>query len=868
MDAHAYLHRAYHALPPLSNAAGEPVGALYGFVRMLLALLRREKPDFLAVCFDAPGPTLRHRAYAGYKATRKETDQDLKFQLALARPLAESMGLKCVELQGYEADDLMATLGTEAASRGCEVVLVTTDKDAFQLVDERVRVLHEGKGLLFDSGKISEKYGVGPEQFVDYLALTGDASDNVPGVPGIGPVGAAKLLRRFGSLDVLLDKALGEAPELSAKAAVALRGAREQALRSRALVRLERRAPIDASLADCRLGAVRKDSLLPLLSRFEFHSFLRELAPESAEAQEAPPGRSAVAAPASPLKPWLQSARGERRICIAWTVASKAGSNRCSGSVALALALPDGRAAWAEPEDLRGQRRALAELLGGPCEKVAHDVKTLLSLLRREGLALEGPRFDTMLASYCLDPSRPGYDFRSVSKAAARAASSDDPRTAALEQARELDGLKESLGRALREGGAWSLYQDMELPLVDMLADMEWEGVGVDAPYLRSLGREFDSRIAELRLEIERSAGTEINPNSPRQLAKLLFQDLKLPVVHKTPKGGVSTDEETLLALRPLHPLPAKLLDYRELSKLKSTYIEGLLQRLDPDTGRIHTHFDQAGTATGRLSSLDPNLQNIPIRTPLGQKIRRAFIARPGSLLVSADYSQIDLRVLAHLSEDPALVDAFARGEDVHLKTACEIFGVPPDRVDAEMRRRAKAVNFGIVYGQTPHGLSQELGIPAGKAKDYIERYFDRYAGVRAWCRSCLETARENGFVTTLSGRARRLPDLAAKNSALRQFTERVAVNTPIQGSSADIIKRAMVAIHRKMRARPRPWAARPLLQVHDELLFESPEGDVPGFSEWLRSEMESCVRLKVPLRVDVKTGANWQDMRPLEART
>ena len=751
------------------------MGALFGFARLLWGLLKRDRPEFLAVCFDTPGPTFRHKAYAEYKATRKELDLDLKSQLALAREVADAMGLKTVEAAGWEADDLMATLARRAEATGLRAVLVTGDKDAMQLVGARVSVLNEAKGELYDPPKVRERYRVGPERIVDYLALVGDSSDNVKGVPGVGPVGAVKLLERFGDIDGILRAAKAGDPDLPPKTAQSILGAERTVLLGRSLITLDAQAPVDVEVADCRVAPADPARLRPVFERFEFSSLLKEMTGQS----PAVPSRPAVPAPGEPasskpapepstpleLKAWLKKASGAKRTALVFCPLAGDGSG--SGELplgedawSLVLSLSDGAWTRAESGGLGAARAGLAKLLADPgVEKLGHDLKAALGPLDRAGLPIGGPLGDTLLAAYCADPGRSKYPF---AEALARHAglslpAEDESRRAAERQATCLWALEEALCGRLDGLGVAKLYRELELPLVRVLAAMETRGIMLDRSYLRSVKRDFEARLVEIKREIDKTAGAEVNLNSTKQLRKLLFEDLGLPVQHKTPKGEPSTDEETLQALSGRHPLPALLMDYREVTKLQSTYVEPLLERMD-DQGRVHTRFNQAGTATGRLSSLEPNLQNIPIRAPLGQKIRRAFVARPGWLLVSADYSQIDLRALAHLSGDPALCEAFANGEDVHLRTACEIFGAQPDTVDAEMRRRAKAVNFGIVYGQTAHGLSQELGIPFAAAKDYIQRYFVRYKCVAEWTAANLEEAERalGGAASTVSATAAR----------------------------------------------------------------------------------------------------------------
>ena len=882
VDAHAYLHRAYHALPPLTNSKGEPVGALYGFARTLLQLLKKEKPDFVAVCFDHPEPTFRHKAYEAYKATRKELDQDLIRQLARALELAQAMGFTCVELPGYEADDIMATLACKAEDEGIDAVLVTGDKDALQLVRPGIRVLRDvTNSVWFDAPQVEAKYGIPPEQVIDYLSIVGDSTDNVPGVKGIGPVGAVKLLKHYGSLDKALAAAQKGDAFLTPKLAQALKDAVRDAPTWQQLITLECKAPVKLSPEDCRFPSPDPKTLKDEFDKLEFGSLykdalpqaqgacegLREQAPEPGAAPAAVGkgvgGRAAAdaavavlekAAPAAQLSelPFGELKKELLKAREVTLTASKAnGSLVDSSRLHVAVGLPDGRLAVLDESAAKDARADLAKLFSGKALKAGYNLKETLAALELLGFAAPAPIFDTMLAQYCLNPARPK----------AETFANGDWKTPLLSRAGKALGADE-LRRRMKEAGVLGLFEELELPLVCVLREMERDGIAVDAPYLRKLSHEFEGDIAHLQKEIDAMAGGPLNVNSPKQLAELLFDKLKLPVVHKTAKGGRSTDEECLQQLAAQHALPGKLLEFRELHKLKSTYIDALLDRVDA-AGRVHTRFEQTGAETGRLSSVDPNLQNIPIRSEAGRRIRRAFIAAKGCRLVSADYSQIDLRVLAHVSGDPVLRDSFEKNEDIHTRTASEVFGVPASQVDKEMRRRAKAVNFGIVYGQTPFGLAAVLGIPQREAAGIIHAYFERYAGIQAWIDRNLEQARREGVVRTFLGRLRHLPELSAKNTALRQFGERAARNTPIQGGSADIIKLAMLRVHEALEKGK--FKAKMLLQIHDELLFEVPEGELAAFVPWARMTMEDCVKLDVPLVVEVKTGRNWQDVEAVE---
>ncbi|MBI3552239.1 MAG: DNA polymerase I [Elusimicrobia bacterium] len=877
VDAHAYLHRAYHAMPPLTNAKGEPVGALFGFAKMLLQLVKREKPDRVAVCFDTPGPTFRHKAYAAYKATRKEIDPDLIAQLKQAKGVAEAMGFVCAELPGYEADDIMATLARRSVKDGLQAVLVTGDKDALQLVSPGIRVLKDvGTSAWMDAPQIEEKFGVGPDRVLDFLSITGDTSDNVPGVRGVGPVGAAKLIKRFGDAKKILKAAKANDPDIPPKTAKAIVESEKELLAALDLIKLEENAPVHIKPDDCRLPEPDPDKVKEVLGNLGFVSLIKELvagvaveasssAPAEGEAGRREHGGGGQAAqsvvavmereetkvavkevPFSKLCKTLQKADA-----VTVTAARGEEGPLLDAPSALALGSEDGDAAVLEAHEAKKEHSELSKILSGKSLKVGYDLKETEGALTRLGLELGPRRFDTMVAAYCLSPVR----------ARPEPAAKGDWRGPLLSRAARALG-HEELRKRMKEAGVLKLFDEVEMPLVEVLREMEDAGIAVDETYLKRLSSEFEKDIAALKAELDKLAGAPINVNSPKQLGELLFDKLGLQVVHKTAKGGRSTDEEALQVLASQHPIPAKVLDYRELTKLKSTYIEGLLERIDAKTHRVHTHFEQTGAETGRLSSLNPNLQNIPVRTGAGQKIRRAFIAGKGEVLVSADYSQIDLRVLAHVSQDAGLKDAFSHDADIHTRTACEVFHVEPSEVDKELRRRAKAVNFGIVYGQTAFGLANQLGIPQKEAADIIKKYFARYQGVARWIEQNLEAARRDGFARTFLGRIRYIPELSAKNTALRQFGERAARNTPIQGGSADVIKLAMLRVREGLSKGK--WKARMLLQIHDELLFEAPSSEAKDFAHWVKKVMEGAASLSVPLVVDVKSGPNWQDMEKI----
>jgi len=844
IDAHAYLHRAYHALPALTNDAKEPVGALYGFARMLIQLLKKEKPDLTAVCFDLPGPTFRHELYRDYKATRAKIDDDLLIQLRQAPELAKAMGFSCVAIPGYEADDVMATLAKSAEKEGIEAVLVTGDKDALQIVGDGIRVLRDvAKGDWLDAGGVQKKLGVLPRSVVDYLALVGDAADNVPGVSGIGSVTAVKLINQYGSLMEIFKAAKSGDASLSPKAARALIEGEESAEMAVRLLKLKEDIPLPIAVSDCAYPHPDSERLKAVFSRFGFNSLLHDLIPDALEIREVSiqtlESATIVEVPFDELKEGL----GKTNFAVVAAFESD------ENGLNLALALPDRRVSFLNEAAVESEKAELSRFFNSSASKASYDLKETAAFFEKMGLSRPRPAFDVRLAAYCLNPVRPVGPTRKNADWKERALWS-------LSEALKAETLKTRMS----EDGLLKLYEDIEFPLIDVLVSMEQAGIGVDKPYLQKLSVEFEKEIAVLQAMIEEAAGFPINVDSPKQLAALLFDKIGLPVVHKTAKGGRSTDEDCLKVLALNHPLPAKILEYRELAKLKSTYVEGLLSRIDQKTGRIHTHFDQAGTETGRLSSSNPNLQNIPIRTSLGQKIRRAFIAGNGMALVSADYSQIELRVLAHVSGDAVLKEAFEKNEDIHTRTACEVFHVAPNKVDSEMRRRAKAVNFGIVYGQTAFGLSGELGIPQSEAATIIKKYFERYQGVARWIEENLASARREKATRTFLGRIRHLPELEATNTVVRHYAERSARNTPVQGAASDIIKIAMIKIHQGL-SEGGQLKSKMLLQIHDELVFEAPESEVQVLAEWARKIMENSVHLSVPLVVQVKTGRDWRDM-------
>jgi len=886
IDAHAHLHRAYHALPPMTNSRGEPVNAIYGFLRMLTKIIRQRKPDYLAVCFDTAAPTFRHKAFLNYKATRKETDSALVAQFPMALEAVEAMGLARFEQDGYEADDLIAHLARAGEKEGWDVVIVTGDKDALQLVNDHIRVLNEAKDLLFDADKVKEEWGVTPAQIPEIFALMGDSSDNIPGVKGIGEKTAVKLIQEYGDLETLLKAA----PQLKGKISTLLVEGAEMARQSRDLVALGNDVPhLDVDWEACRTRPSDPQKLTAFLQRMEFQTLIKDLAPQLAKPLDLSNRDYQTILTEKDLKAWIQKAAAAQRLAV--DVETTGIDALHVDLVGISLSITPGSACYipirhlglGEPSQLPLSvvQKHLAPLLNsGKPALYGHNLKYDALVLKRHGLPLGSLTCDTMVASYVLNPSRNGHGLKDlvseivgesmtpIEELIGKGAKQTTMDTIPIEKVApyacaDVDmtlRLADKLEPRIKELGLSKLFYELEMPLVLILADMEEKGIRIDRSYLTQFGKELNARIATLEIKIHELAGERFNVNSTKQLAVILFEKLKLPVVRRT-KTGFSTDEEVLQKLSSQHPLPQTLLEYRELQKLYSTYVEGLLAATGADE-RIHTSFNQTVAATGRLSSSDPNLQNIPIRTETGRLIRKAFVPAPGMRLLSADYSQIDLRMLAHISKDPNLCKAFRAGEDIHTATAVEIFGVSPNDVNPEMRRVAKSINFGIVYGISAFGLGQQLGIPMDQAQGHIHRYFERYPGVKTWIDQILESARREGSVRTLLGRIRFLPEIASTNGAIRGFAERTAMNTPIQGTSADVIKVAM--LHLAQNRLKNEWAGDMLLQVHDELVFEIPEAHFETSAPVIKRIMEEAVALDIPVVVDLKTGPSWSEMKKL----
>ncbi len=895
VDGSYYIYRAYYALRGLSNSKGFPTNALFGFVGMLQKLIADESPEYLVVTFDPRGGSFRRDLFPEYKANRQAPPEDLTPQLPLFRDLVRAYDIPVAEIPGFEADDVMGTLATKARARGMDVVIITGDKDLSQLVCDEITLLDTMRDKRVGPAEVRERFLVEPARVPDVFGLMGDSSDNIPGVPGVGEKTATKLIADYGSLEGVMEHLADFAGK---KLGERLAEHRDAAFLSRDLATIRVDLPeIELDPDAARVGAPNIPALSALFRDWEFTRHLDELQAKYGplpSGEEPLPGGAEITpkrylAVTSPLA--LDQLVGALREAGRFSLTLEWSGSGAMTAILFGLAvahrpdeayyLPVGHDPLREPAQLAKSwllERLRPLLEDATIAKVCARSKEDRIVLARHGITLAGVTFDTALASYVLDPTRRGHGladlgptFLSVRPAdrelvlgkGAKAVTLGELPIAeaaplACEEADLTRALEAPLRAALADEGGAALLDELELPLASVLASMEQRGLLVDATVLAGLSGDFETRMAEVEREAFTAAGTEFNLNSPKQLAEVLFEKLELPVVKRT-KTGPSTDHFVLEQLGEEHPVPALILSYRSLSKLKGTYADALPLLIHPETGRIHTDFSQTVAATGRLSSNNPNLQNIPVRTAEGRRIRSAFIAPPGKRLFSADYSQVELRILAHMSGEPVLIDAFRRGQDIHARTASELFDVAPDQITKGQRATAKTINFGVLYGMGPFRLSRELQIPRTEAKAFIERYFERLEGVNAFLDGLVVQARERGFAETLLGRRRPLPELASRNQGVRAQGERLAVNTPIQGTAADIIKVAMVRVERRLRERDIDAAM--LLQVHDELLFEVSAEHLPPLRELVVAEMEGAMELAVPLRVDARDGANWAEL-------
>ncbi|MCE9625903.1 MAG: DNA polymerase I [Deltaproteobacteria bacterium] len=871
VDGSSYIFRAYYAIRQLSNSKGLPTNAVYGFTQMLLRLLKEEKPEYLVMVFDSKEPSFRKKEYDAYKANREVPPDDLIPQFDYIRKVVDALNIPRLEMPGFEADDIIATIAKRLVPEASPVVIVTGDKDLMQLVNDHVQLLDEMKGKRIDIAGVKEKFGVAPEQVVEVLGLMGDSSDNIPGVPGVGPKTASQWIQVYGSIEGLYENL----SEVKGKKAEDLKTYREQAFLSKRLATLHENVPMKFAYEDFLRQEPKADLCRELFSELEFHALLKEFGGESKRLSSEGYRLVHTEGEFGDFLKRLASASG-----FAFDTETTSLDALKAKLVGLSFGLGGGEAYYlavghanAERQlDLEKTLSALKPLLEDEkIAKYAQNFKYDAHVLQNYGIRVAGLVCDTMLASYLLDPAAShkldnlasrhlehkmisfeevagkNGDFAQVALETASAYSCED--------ADVTWQLAELFQGKLREEGFWKLFHEVEIPLAMVLGAMERRGIKVDRPFLLGLQEEFGTRIQSQEAKIHELAGEAFNIQSPKQLGTILFEKLKLPVQRKT-KTGFSTDVDVLTELAKLHDLPREILEYRSLTKLKSTYVDALLAILDPETHRVHTSFNQTIAETGRLSSSDPNLQNIPIRSEDGAKIRKAFIADAGFVLMSADYSQIELRVLAELSGDSTLRRAFEEDLDIHRMTAASIFQVHEGLVTPQMRGAGKTVNFAVVYGQTPFGLSGQLGVTQAQAKKYIDQYFEKYAGVRDYREKILGEAREKKEVRTLLGRRRFVPDIDGKNTMARQLAERIAFNTVIQGTAADIIKKAMVEIHREMSERR--MASHLLLQVHDELVFEVELSEREAMQELIRRRMEGAVPFQVALKVEIGTGHSW----------
>jgi DNA polymerase I len=909
VDASSYVYRAFHALPPLSNSRGEPTGALLGVLNMLVKFIKDYRPERIGVVFDAPGRTFRDELFAEYKAQRPTMPDDLRAQIKPLLEVIEAQGLPLLRVPGVEADDVIGTLACRAAKTGRKVLISTGDKDMAQLVDGAITLVNTMTNTVLDREGVKLKFDVYPEQIIDYLALVGDSSDNIPGIDKVGPKTAAKLLAQYGNIDNLVARVA----EVPGKVGENLRAGLDTLELSRRLATIRTDLDLPLSVEELTPGAPDTARLRELYARFELKGLLRQLEPGEAaavpvSARPAPAGTAAAAAGGpgaareshdierryETVTRWEDFTRWLEALSAAPLFAFDTETTSLdymrAEIVGVSFCIEPGVAAYVPlrhvypgaPEQLDRERvlAALKPLLEDPARgKVGHNLKYDAHVLLNAGITLAGMRFDTMLESYVWNSVATNHDmdsdaqrylhlstitYEQVTGKGAKQISFDQvPVDRASEYSAEDADVTQRLHRAL-----WPqltsipplarLYDEIEQPLVPVLLAMEHYGVLVDRERLRAQSREFARQLQELVLQAHREAGHEFNIESPKQLQQILFERLQLPVRRKTPTGQPSTAEDVLEELAESFPLPRLVLEYRALAKLKSTYTDKLPEQVNERTGRIHTNYAQAVAATGRLSSVDPNLQNIPVRRPEGRRIRQAFIAPPGHLLLAADYSQIELRIMAHLSMDEGLRQAFAEDRDVHQATAAEVFGVSPEAVTADHRRTAKVINFGLIYGMSSFGLARNLGIERGAAQRYVERYFQRYPGVKRFMDETRASARQSGYVETVFGRRLYLPDIRSGNPQLRQYAERSAINAPMQGTAADIIKRAMTAVHDWCRRADSP--ARLIMQVHDELVLEVRVGAEEEVAAAVCECMVKAASLSVPLKADVGWGVNWDE--------
>ena len=885
IDGSSYLYRAFHALPPLTSKKGQPTGAVYGVLRMVRKLIDEEQPDRVAVVFDAKGKTFRHELFKEYKATRPPMPDDLQVQIEPLHELIRSLGIPLISVAGVEADDVIGTLSKHGEKENYRVLISTGDKDMAQLVDDHINLINTMNDARMDRAGVQEKFGVSPEQIIDYLALMGDKSDNIPGVPSVGPKTATKWLQQYETLQNVID----HAEDIKGKVGEKLRATVDQLPLSYDLATIKCDLDLEFGIDDLTVSAADTPTLAKLYEELDFNTWLDELdqqAPSSAQQENKQARNYELILTKKDLKTWAKKLKAST--LFAFDTETDNLDYMLANLVGMSFSVESGAAAYLPvahdyddaPKQLSLEEvwAELQDILEDPGQaKVGHNLKYDQSVLARHGIQLKGIKHDTMLESYVLNSTASRHDLdtlcelhlghknikfedvagKGVKQKTFNQVELDVALDYAAEDADLCLQLHQTLWPQLEKLKRQSeLYNNIEIPMISVLSRLERNGVLIDPDLLTTQSGELSAKLDVLQQQAYQLAEQEFNLDSPKQLQTILFEQLELPVIRKTPKGQPSTAEDVLQELAHEYELPELILNYRSLKKLQSTYVDKLPRQICSATGRIHTSYHQAVASTGRLSSTDPNLQNIPIRTEEGRRIRQAFIAAEGYVLLAADYSQIELRIMAHLSGDERLAAAFANGEDIHSSTAAEVFAVAKDKVSKEQRRAAKAINFGLIYGMSAFGLAKQLGIRRGEAQSYVDLYFERYPGVKVYMDETRELAHEQGFVETIFGRRLYLPEINARNAQRRQYAERTAINAPMQGSAADIIKRAMISIDHWLMGETRSVSM--IMQVHDELLFEVTQQDAADIKQEICQRMTAAAELAVPLEVDANLGNNW----------
>ncbi|MFW6007456.1 MAG: DNA polymerase I [Halanaerobiales bacterium] len=861
LDGHSLAHRAFYALPLLSNSEGEYTNSVFGFCRMLFKLIDDEDPDFLTVAFDKRAPTFRHEEYEEYKATRKKMPEELRPQIDLIRKVLEAMSIPIFEIEGYEADDVIGTLARKAEKEGMEVYIVTGDRDALQLVTENIKVLYTRKGITnmeeYTLEKVKEEYELEPEKLVDMKGLMGDSSDNIPGVPGIGEKTATKLLKQFSSMEEILDnieKVSGK------KRKENLRKYSEQAKMSKKLGKIVQDVPLKINLEDCIREKPELNEVKDIFENLEFDSLLdrfvtkKEISSKDISIKKIEHKQGIDD---------LITKINKKKVMAFEIILYDYDNPLTTSSDKILFSVGDRQIYSISLNDFE------LDVLSPVWEdknikKYILHAKESMVFLKKQEIELKGLKFDPLLAAYLLNPSNSLPSLNELLEKEMDMILDEEisPVKNAGYILSYIFEIEKELIKRLKEKDLMELYNEIEIPLIKVLVEMEFNGIKVDENYLNKLSKKWEKELEEITKKVHQLSGEKFNLNSPQQLSEILFEKLGLPVIKKT-KTGYSTSIEVLEELEEKHEIIPLIMDYRQGAKFKSTYVDALPPLINKEDGRIHTSFNQMVTATGRLSSTDPNLQNIPIRTEAGREIRKAFIPENEEwILLAADYSQIELRVLAHISGDENLVEAFNTGKDIHTQTASEVFEVEPDQVTSNMRREAKVINFGIAYGMSPFGLAKDLDISRKEAEEYIDKYFDRFSGVKNYTESIVEQAKERGYVTTIFNRRRSIPDINSRNYHKRSFAERTAINTPIQGSAADIMKVAMIDVYNEVKLKYSREKVRMLLQVHDEIVLEVKKDNLKEIARMVKGSMEKAVELKVPVITDLQIGENWRDKK------